>query len=124
MKNNYNNANLTFESEGYSRRKLLNRKWKAEVKRTEPLKTEIRFDLNQIAERFDNQDSIWLAIDQSGIGEFLEGTTKYYPSTKINKKVTSQDQNFYKKEIKELYKDSNIELEKTTDLNLKELGYY
>ena len=43
---------------------------------------------------------------------------------KINKKVTSQDQNFYKKEIKELYKDSNIELEKTTDLNLKELGYY
>lgn len=81
-----NNANLTFESEGYSRRKLLNRKWKAEAKRTEYLKTGIRFDLNQIAERFDNQDSIWLAIDQSGTGEFLEKTTKYYPSKKISEK--------------------------------------
>ena len=48
----------------------------------------------------------------------------YSIKPKKNKKVTSQDQNFYKKEIKELYKDSNIELEKTTDLNLKELGYY
>lgn len=43
---------------------------------------------------------------------------------KTKKKMTLQDQNFYKKEIKELYKSSNIELEKTANINLKELGYY
>ena len=38
--------------------------------------------------------------------------------------LVEQNLDLFQNEIKNLYKDSNLKLEKITDINLKELGYY
>ena len=45
-------------------------------------------------------------------------------SPKEKRVLVEQNLDLFQNEIKDLYKDSNIELEKMTDVNLKELGYY
>jgi len=43
---------------------------------------------------------------------------------KPKKVLVEQNLDLFQNEIKNLYKDSNLKLEKMTDINLKELGYY
>lgn len=43
---------------------------------------------------------------------------------KIKRVLVEQNLDLFQNEIKNLYKDSNLKLEKMTDINLKELGYY
>ena len=43
---------------------------------------------------------------------------------KGKKVLAEQNLDLFQNEIKNLYKDSNLKLEKMTDINLKELGYY
>lgn len=45
-------------------------------------------------------------------------------SPKEKRVLIEQNLDLFQNEIKDLYKDSNLELEKITDVNLKELGYY
>ena len=43
---------------------------------------------------------------------------------KLKRVLVERDLDLFQNEIKNLYKDSNLKLEKMTDINLKELGYY
>ena len=43
---------------------------------------------------------------------------------KLKRVLVEQNLDLFQNEIKNLYKDSNLKLEKMTDINLKELGYY
>ena len=42
----------------------------------------------------------------------------------VDRQHIPKNLDLFQNEIKNLYKDSNLELEKITDTNLKELGYY
>ena len=43
---------------------------------------------------------------------------------KLKRVLVERNLDLFQNEIKNLYKDSNLKLEKMTDINLKELGYY